>query len=87
MTYNELIKNIALEMNLPQLEVKGLLKAFTDTVSESLNDGSVMDLPDFGTFSVEKIDEKIDFNPKTGTKTLYPPKLVVKYEVSENLNL
>ncbi len=85
MTDNELIENIKTDIDLPESEVKNLMKIFTDTISERLNNEDIVSFPNIGTFYVEKVEEKISFNKETKIKTLVPPQLVVKYKKSEIL--
>ncbi len=79
MKNKKIIENISLKMNLSEKKVKKLLANFTDTLVEKLNDGYEVELPNIGSFYVEKIEEKVVPN-KNGTKTLMPPKLVVRYK-------
>ncbi len=85
MTSKELVENISTDIDLSELEVKGLMKIFTDTISERLNNEDIVSLSKMGSFYVEKVEEKISFNKETKTKTLVPPQLVVRYKESEIL--
>ncbi len=85
MTHQELMENIASDINFPQSEVEILMRMFTDAVSDTLNNEETVNFLNFGTFYVEKREEKISFDEETKTKTLVPPSLIVKYKESEVL--
>ncbi len=81
MKNKKLIENISLKMNVSEKKIKKILSEFIQMVEEKINDGYEVELPNIGSFYMEKIEEKV-VPSKNGTKTLMPPKLVVKYKES-----
>jgi nucleoid DNA-binding protein len=81
----EFITALSQKLQLSKTEVT---KRVEDTASiitaELLKDNSVS-LSNFGTFEVKKRNERISVNPASGKKVLLPPKLVVKFKVSNSL--
>lgn len=66
MTKSELVAAIAGKSGLTKKDTDAFLKAFVDTVSETLEKGDSVALVGFGTFSVSERGERSGRNPKTG---------------------
>lgn len=66
MTKSELVSAIAEKSGLTKKDTDSFLKAFVESVSESLEKGDSVSLVGFGTFSVSERGERTGRNPKTG---------------------
>ena len=81
----ELTSSLAQKLPLSKTEVT---KRLDDTVlvitAELLKDNSVS-FNNFGTLEVIKREERISVNPASGKRMLIPPKLVVKFKMSNSL--
>ena len=81
----ELTSSLAQKLLLPKTEVAQRLE---DTVlvitSELLKNNSVV-FNNFGVLEVKKREERISVNPGSGKRMLIPPKLVVKFKMSNTL--
>lgn len=62
-----------------------LVSSLTDIIVGGMQDGKAVSLQGFGIFEVKKRPEKIVFNPTTGKRILYPPKLVIGFRPSSLL--
>lgn len=69
-----LVAKIAEKSGLSQKDTKEFLKAFTDTVTESLQAGDKVQLLGFGTFEVRERAARTAHNPRTGATVEVPAK-------------
>ena len=85
MTQKELINEIANRLNMTKVQTEQLLNATSDTIVQSLIDGKSVMIQNFGTFEVKQNNERVSVHPKTGVRTLTPPKLQVNFKANPNL--
>jgi DNA-binding protein HU-beta len=85
MTKEELISKIAEQVNLPKAGVNRCLKAFIEVVSDALQKGERLRLPDFGTFEVKERAQRKGRNPQTGEIITIPARKVVVFRTSKRL--
>ncbi len=85
MNHSGLVKELALRLNLTQQEVKRLLQASINTLSEKLHEHQSVPIPGLGTFSTTVVKEKKSFNVATRKFMLYPPKRLVRFNTSSTL--
>ena len=81
----ELTSSLAQKLLLPKTEVaKRLEDTIAVVIAELLKSKSVL-FNNFGTLEVKKREERISVNPASGKRMLIPPKLVVKFKMSNTL--
>lgn len=85
MTHKELITDIATATHLDKSQVAQLLDAAVQTIIEGLEDGQSVRLQNFGDLEVKKRNERLSVHPKTGVRTLVPPKLQLNFKQHNNL--
>ncbi len=72
-------------MGLPKEQVSTLLQGTTEIITENLLDGKNIHIQDFGDLEVRKKNERVNVNPKTGVRTLTPPKLQLCFKQNARL--
>ena len=82
MTRKELISAIAADTGATLVQTEALLSATTEIITNSLIDGQSVMLQNFGTFEVKEKKERLSVHPKTGVRTLTPPKMQVNFKPS-----
>lgn len=85
MNKQEIIKNLADEMEITQVEAKRLFDATFDELSSILADGDQVNIQGFGTFSVKKLEERKGFNPLLKKWMMLPEKLKPRFKPSDIL--
>jgi len=86
MNSSELITELAQRLQLSKTEVGKRLDETTAVITAELVKENVVSIMNFGTLEVKKRKERLSIHPNTGKKLLVPPKLIVRYKVSVNLN-
>ena len=64
----ELVSAIAEQANLTKKDAEAALKAFVNSVEESLKKGEKVQLVGFGTFEVRERSARVGRNPQTGAE-------------------
>jgi nucleoid DNA-binding protein len=82
MNYSDFVKNISKRMDLPQTEIKRLLKQNFDTMEKVLDSGKGFTIPGLGTFGVKVKEEHKAYSPFHEKFMLLPKKRVVTYSPS-----
>lgn len=85
MTKNELIKEIAKEVDVTIDEAKKCLDAFTKTITESLKKKQSVTLVGFGTFTTKKRTAREGRNPKTGEALKVPAVTLTSFKAGKTL--
>lgn len=80
MNKSELIKAMAAESGLSQVDAKKALDAFIASVTKAVKAGERVSLVGFGAFVVSERDARIGINPATKEKIEIPAKKVVKFK-------
>lgn len=57
-------------------------QALTQCMLECFRDEDSVAIPGFGTFVAEKVTERVDTDPVTGKRMLYPPCVRLSYQPS-----
>lgn len=86
MNKQELVAAMAENSGLTKTDGEKLLKAFEETVKDTLGKGESIQLIGFGTFSVTERSARTGRNPQTGKELQIPAKKVVKFKVGKALN-
>ena len=84
-TKKDIVKQIAVKCNLPQLETREIVQAFLDTVADIIVAEGRLELRDFGVFQVRQRAERKARNPKTGETVVVPPRRVVTFKPGKQL--
>ena len=67
------------DLGIPQTDMEGMVNTLVATMSQNLEEGSVVRIPEFGKFEASKQYERVIVNPETGVKKLVPPRLSVVF--------
>ena len=75
MNKSALIKNLALKnYSIIEDDIENSVNSILNIISESLSNGSRVELRNFGTFSIRSREQRLSRNPKTGTAVLVEAK-------------
>ena len=86
MNKQELVSAMAEKSGLTKADSDKLLKAFEETLKESLGKGESIQLIGFGTFSVSERSARTGRNPQTGKEIQIAAKKVVKFKAGKALD-
>jgi len=81
----ELTSSLAQKLLLSKTEVTQRLEDTVAVVIAELLKNKSVSFHNFGTLEVKKREERISVNPASGKRMLVPPKLVVKFKMSNSL--
>ncbi len=85
MTKADLVEKIAGTASLTKAAAEKALNAFLDAVQDALKKEGKLTLTGFGTFAVEKRQERKGRNPRTGAVIQIPASKVVKFRAGKKL--
>ncbi len=85
MTTQQIIERISRQIPLSKEQVSELLKSTTEVLTENLLNGKSIHIQNFGDLQVRKKNERVNVNPKTGIRTLTPPKLQLSFKQNSKL--
>lgn len=85
MTQKELISETAKSLEITKVQTEQLLNATSELIVQALLDGKSVMIQNFGTLEVKQKNERVTVHPKTGVRTLTPPKLQVNFKANPNL--
>ncbi len=80
MNNKDFIAELSRRMGFTQDDTQKVMRTAIDAMSESLQNGDTVLLPNFGTFEVKKRMERVVVNPSTRKRMLVPPKLVLGFK-------
>jgi nucleoid DNA-binding protein len=80
MNYSGLYKKVAQTTGKPQDEVKQVVQATMEAITESLARGEAVRFSGFGSFTIKDVNERIHFNPRSKERTTIPAKRKVKFK-------
>jgi len=78
-TKRDLIESISLETGLKRTDVKAVVQAFLDRMTEELGRGNRLEFRDFGVFEVKDRAPRRAQNPKTLEPVMVPAKKTVRF--------
>ena len=79
-TKKKLIQVISQSRGVHPNDVRGVIQAFLDAMTDSLATGDRLEFRDFGVFEVVERKQKIGRNPKNAAvPIIIPPRLAVKF--------
>ena len=85
MNTRELITHIAKRSGLTKSQVADLLDATEDVIVQNLLDGKSVAIQNFGTLEVKQKKERLSVHPRTGERTMVPPKQQVAFKPTQAL--
>ena len=85
MTQKELISETAKSLEITKVQTEQLLNATSELIIQALLDGKSVMIQNFGTLEVKQKNERVSVHPKTGVRTLTPPKLQVNFKANPNV--
>lgn len=86
MTKKKLINSISEEKGLHPNDVRHVIQAFLDKMTDSLSDGDRLEFRDFGVFEVVERKQKIGRNPKKAAEPIViPARNAVKFTPGKNM--
>ena len=85
MNTSELIASLAQKLLLSKVEVAQRLDNTVLVITDALLKDNSVSFYNFGILEVRKREERISVNPASGKRMLVPPKLVVKFKMSNIL--
>lgn len=78
----QFVEAIALDANIPKVEARKAIDAMIRVTVQSLREGKRLTLTGLGTFNVQQRPERVGRNPRTGAAVKIPPRKVIKFRPS-----
>ena len=78
----QFVEAIALDANIPKVEARKAIDAMIRVTVQSLREGERLTLTGQGTFNVQQRPERVGRNPRTGAAVKIPPRKVIKFRPS-----
>ncbi|ANQ53460.1 MULTISPECIES: HU family DNA-binding protein [Thermosipho] len=86
MSKKELVNKVAEKMpELKKKDIKAVIDAVFETITEALSNGEKVQLIGFGTFEVREAEERTGVNPRTREKITIPARKVPKFKPGKEL--
>jgi nucleoid DNA-binding protein len=79
-TKKDIVIKISTETGIKQLDVKQVVQATLDKITEYLAQGQTVELRNFGIFKIKSRRGRLGRNPRTGQEVPVPPKKVVVFK-------
>ena len=79
MNKTELVNAVAEKTQLKKKDVKLVIDTLFETIAAALEKGEKVQLVDFGTFEVKKMEGRTGVNPRTKAKIKIPARKVPKF--------
>ncbi|MCR2030413.1 HU family DNA-binding protein [Alistipes timonensis] len=78
----QFVEAIALDANISKVEARKAIDAMIRVTVQSLREGERLTLTGLGTFNVQQRPERVGRNPRTGAAVKIPPRKVIKFRPS-----
>ena len=85
MNKSELITEMSTKAGMTKLDTEKVLKAFIDTVTETLAKGEKIQLVGFGSFEVVERAARTGRNPQDGSTIMIPKSKAPKFKFAKNV--
>ena len=79
-TKKDIVLKVSNETSVKQIDVKRVVQATLDKITEYLSGGQTVELRNFGIFKVKSRRGRLGRNPRTGQEVPVPPKKVVVFK-------
>ena len=83
----QFVEAIALDANISKVEARRAVDAMIRVTVQSLREGERLTLTGLGTFSVQQRSERVGRNPRTGAAVKIPPRKVIKFHPTVEVEL
>jgi len=84
-TKKDIVKSIAGELNLPQVEVKKIVQRTLDAIVDTLVEKGRIELRNFGVFEVKARKPRKARNPRTNEVVFVPAKKAVTFKPGKEM--
>ena len=74
-----LVEAVALDANISKIEARKAVDSIIRVTVQALREGERLTLTGLGSFSVQQKSERIVRNPRTGAAVKIPPRKVIKF--------
>ena len=78
----QFVEAIALDANISKVEARRAVDAMIRVTVQALREGERLTLTGLGTFNVQQRPERVGRNPRTGAAVKIPPRKVIKFRPS-----
>jgi len=85
MNHNELIAAISEKAAIDVQQTTNMLDSVIEIFADLLIEGNSIGIQGFGVFEIRQKNERLLVHPKTGARSMIPPKLVVNFKQSNTL--
>ncbi len=85
MNTDDLVARLAENRDMTQQETRNILDLVVQTISDHLAQGNDFTIPELGTFGTHTRDKQKSYNPHYEKYMMLPPKRVVDFSPSQNL--
>ncbi len=85
MTKKDIVKSIAGELNLPQVEVKKVVQMTLESIVQALEKQGRIELRNFGVFEVKSRKPRKARNPRTNEVVFVPAKKAVTFKPGKEM--
>jgi DNA-binding protein HU-beta/integration host factor subunit alpha len=82
MNNKQFIAELAQRMGHTSQNTQKMMYHLIDAMGDTLQEGDVVTVQNFGNFEVKKKLERVIVNPTTGQRMLVPPKLTLGFKIS-----
>ena len=80
MNNKEFITELARQNKMKIADAQQMMNTLIDILGENFQEGTSVQLPNFGVFEVKKKKERVMVSPTTGQRFLVPPKLTLAFK-------
>ena len=87
MDNKKLVKTLATRLGRDTADVNKLLEGLAGVLRMRCGELDSVSVPGFGTFEPHKINERVTVNPQDGTRMLIPPKIILRFRVSNVMKI
>ena len=87
MLKSDLIDRVAIRTNLTKSQTKIVVDSFIKTITDSLSEGTDIEIRGFGSFRIRERNARIGMNPKSGQRISIPAKKVPYFRAGKVLKL
>jgi len=85
LTKRELMRQIAMELNIDQVTARKIVQRTLDAVLQAVAESGRFELRNFGVFEVKRRAARKARNPKTNEEVLVPAKNVLSFQPGKNV--
>ena len=87
MLKTDIINRVASRTNLTKSQIKKVVDSFINTITNSLSEGTDIEIRGFGSFRIRERSARIGINPQSGQRISIPAKKVPYFRAGKSLKL